>query len=131
MESYVACSPLPELAGGGVSTVRIQRAGDAPYTPGTCPRRDRVPLPLDGRPQLVGPLTGPAVEVIEPHTTIAGVEFHPGTAPPLPVELDDLVDQRLEPADPWRSPVDRLALAQAGALATGRRAARTTWRAWR
>jgi AraC-like DNA-binding protein len=65
-------------------------------------------VPIGGRPQLVGPLTGPEVEVIPAHTTIVGVRFQPGTAPPLPAVLDDLVDQRLSLAELWASPVDRL-----------------------
>ena len=56
-----------------------------------------IHFPIGGRPQLVGPLTGPEIEVIPAHTTIVGVRFHPGTAPPLPTVLDDLVDQRAGP----------------------------------
>ena len=45
-----------------------------------------------------------------------GVRFHPGTAPPLPTVLDDLVDQRLGLAELWRSSEDRLVetMAEAG-----------------
>jgi hypothetical protein len=38
-----------------------------------------------------------------PRTTIVGVRFLPGTAPPLPVMLDELVDQRIPLADLWRT----------------------------
>jgi AraC-like DNA-binding protein len=56
------------------------------------------------------------IEVIPAHTTIVGVRFQPGTAPPVPAVLDDLVDQRLDLAELWRSSTDRLveAMAQAG-----------------
>ncbi|WP_433472130.1 DUF6597 domain-containing transcriptional factor [Spirillospora sp. CA-142024] len=116
MESYVERPPLPALA-GVVRTVWIQRAGEAAYVQRHLPTGGvEIHFPIGGRPQLVGPLTGPEVEVIPAHTTIVGVRFQPGTAPPLPTVLDDLVDQRLGLADLWGSPVDRLveAMARAG-----------------
>ena len=46
-------------------------------------------FPIGGHPQLVGPLTGPEIEVIPAHTTtIVGVRFQPGIAPPLPTVLE-------------------------------------------
>jgi AraC-like DNA-binding protein len=48
------------------------------------------------------------IEVIPAHTTIVGVRFHPGTAPPLPTVLDDLVDQRIGLTELWRGSADRL-----------------------
>jgi AraC-like DNA-binding protein len=44
-----------------------------------------------------------------------GVRFQPGTAPPVPAVLDDLVDQRLGLAELWGGAVDRLVEAMAGA----------------
>jgi AraC-like DNA-binding protein len=67
-----------------------------------------IHFPVGGRPQLVGPLTGPEVEVIPAHTTVVGVRFLPGTPPLLPAVLDDLVDQRLGLADLWGGTVERL-----------------------
>jgi AraC-like DNA-binding protein len=116
MESYVERPPLPGLA-GVVRTVWIQRTGAAPYLQRHLPTGGvEIHFFNGGPPQLIGPLTGPEVELIAPHTTIVGVRFHPGTAPPLPAGLDDLVDQRLSLADLWRSSGDRLAeaMAQAG-----------------
>ncbi|GAB1509181.1 helix-turn-helix domain-containing protein [Actinophytocola sp. KF-1] len=111
--SYVERAPLPALA-GVVRTVWVQRTGAAPYVQRHLPTGGvEVHFPIGGRPQLVGPLTGPEVEVIPPHTTIAGVRFLPGTAPPLPAGLDDLVDQRLHLTDLWGRPVDRLVEAMA------------------
>lgn len=108
MESYVERPPLPGLA-GVVRTVWIQRTGAAPYVQRHLPTGGiEIHFPIGGRPQLVGPLTGPVVEVIPAHTTIVGVRFHPGTAPPLPAMLDDLVDQRLGLAELWRTSADRL-----------------------
>ena len=108
MESYVERAPLPELA-GVVRTVWIQRTGALAYVQRHLPTGGvEIHFPIGGRPQLVGPLTGPEIEVIPAHTTLVGVRFHPGTAPPLPAVLDELVDQRLGLADLWRSSADRL-----------------------
>jgi hypothetical protein len=107
MESYIELPPLPSLA-GAVRTVWIQRTGKTAYVQRHLPTGGvEIHFPIGGPPQLVGPLTGPEIEVIPAHTTIVGVRFQPGTPPPLRTGLDDLVDQRLS------------ALAQAGATATG------------
>jgi AraC-like DNA-binding protein len=106
VESYVERAPLPELS-GVVRTVWIHRTGAAPYVQRHLPTGGvEIHFPIGGDPRLVGPLTGPEIEVIQAHTTIVGVRFRPGTAPPLPAGLDDLVDQRVALADLW--PVDRL-----------------------
>lgn len=116
MESYVESTPLPGLA-GVVRTVWIQRTGDAAYVQRHLPTGGvEIHFPIGGPPQLVGPLTGPAIEVIPANTTIVGVRFRPGTAPPLPTVLDDLVDQRLGLTDLWGRAVDRLVEAMALAV---------------
>ncbi|HEX6352639.1 AraC family transcriptional regulator [Actinophytocola sp.] len=108
MESYVERPPSPELA-GVVRTVWIQRTGAAAYVQRHLPTGGvEIHFPIGGPPQLVGPLTGPEIEVIPAHTTIVGVRFQPGTAPPLPAVLDGLVDQRLGLTDLWGSSVDHL-----------------------
>lgn len=113
IESYVERPPLPELA-GVVRTVWVQRTGTAAYVQRHLPTGGvEIHFPIGGRPQLVGPLTGPEIEVIPAHTTIVGVRFHPGTAPPLPTVLDDLVNQRPGLAELWRGSVDRLVEAMA------------------
>jgi AraC-like DNA-binding protein len=113
MESYVERPPLPGLA-GMVRTVWIQRTGEVAYVQRHLPTGGvELHFPIGGRPQLVGPLTGPVIEVIPAHSTIVGVRFHPGTAPPLPTVLDDLVDQRLDLAELWGGSVDRLVEAMA------------------
>jgi AraC-like DNA-binding protein len=115
MGSYVERPPVPGLA-GVVRTVWIQRTGGAAYVQRHLPTGGvEIHLPIGGEPRLVGPLTGPAVEVVPARTTIVGVRFRPGTAPPLPVALDDLVDQRLGLAELWGSAGDRLVAAVAGA----------------
>ncbi|BCJ47383.1 AraC family transcriptional regulator [Actinoplanes ianthinogenes] len=115
MDSYVERPPVPALA-GVVRTVWIQRTGATAYVQRHLPTGGvEIHFPIGGRPQLVGPLTGPAIEVIPPHTTIVGVRFQPGTAPPVPAVLDDLVDQRLSLAELWGRSADRLVEAMARA----------------
>jgi AraC-like DNA-binding protein len=112
---YVEQLPVPDLS-GVVRTVWIQRTGAAAHVHRHLPTGGvEIHFPLGGRPQLLGPLTGPAIEVIPAHTTLVGVRFHPGTAPPLPAVLDDLTDQHLSLADLWGHTADRLVEAMAKA----------------
>lgn len=105
--------PSPGLA-GVVRTVWIQRTGEVAYVQRHLPTGGvEIHFPIGGHPQLVGPLTGPEIEVIPAHTTIVGVRFQPGAAPPLPTVLDDLVDQRVGLAELWGTTVDRLVDAMA------------------
>jgi len=114
-ESYVERAPWPELA-SAVRTVWIQRTGETAYVQRHLPTGGvELHFPIGGRPQLVGPLTGPNVEVIAPRTTLVGVRFLPGMAPPLPTVLDDLVDERLDLEELWGDSAGRLAEAIAGA----------------
>ena len=109
--------PLPLPAGERDTGPRVAVVGQvvgAEIDPGE-QRGVEIHFPIGGHPQLVGPLTGPEIEVIPAHTTIVGVRFQPGTAPPLPTVLDDLVDQRLGLAELWGGAVDRLVEAMAGA----------------
>jgi AraC-like DNA-binding protein len=107
-DSYVERAPWAALA-GAVRTVWIQHSGATAYVQRHLPTGGvEIHFPIGGRPQLVGPLTGPNVEVIPPHTTLVGVRFHPGMAPPLPTVLDDLVDERLSLEELWGSTADRL-----------------------
>lgn len=77
MESYVERPPWPGLA-GVVRTVWIQRTGAAAYVQRHLPTGGvEIHFPIGGHPQLVGPLTGPEIEVIPAHTTIVGVRFQP------------------------------------------------------
>jgi AraC-like DNA-binding protein len=104
--SYVERAPIAELA-GAVRTVWVQRTGDTPYVQRHLPTGGvELHFPIGGRPQIVGPLTGPNVEVIAPHTTLVGVRFLPGMAPPVPV--DELVDMRIGLDDVWGRTAQRL-----------------------
>jgi AraC-like DNA-binding protein len=103
-----------------VRTLWIQRTGEAAYVQRHLPTGGvEIHFPVDGHPQLVGPLTGAEVEVIPAHTTIVGVRFQPGTPPPLPAVPGDMVD-RLGLAELWGGPVDRLVEAMARAETPGR-----------
>jgi AraC-like DNA-binding protein len=116
MESYVERLPSSGLA-DVVRTVWIQRTGEGPYVQRHLPTGGvEIHFPIGGRPQLLGPLTGPQIEVIPARTTVVGVRFRPGTHPPLPTGLDDLVDQRVGLAELWGSRADRLvdAIARTG-----------------
>lgn len=114
-ESYLERAPVDGLA-GTVRTVWIQRSGRTTYVQRHLPTGGvELHFPLGGQPQLLGPLTGPKVEVIPPHTTLVGVRFHPGTAPPLPTFLQDLVDQREALEDIWGSTAAQLGEAVATA----------------
>jgi AraC-like DNA-binding protein len=113
MESYVERAPLPELA-GVLRTVWIQRTGSKAYVQRHLPTGGvEIHFPLGGRPRLLGPLTGPQLEVIPAHITIVGVRFRPGTPPLLPMELDGLVDHGVGLDELWGSSVDRLVDAMA------------------
>ena len=113
MESYVESAPLPELA-ALVRTVWVQRTGSEAYVQRHLPTGGvEIHFPIGGRPRLLGPLTGPQLEVIPAHTTVVGVRFRPGSPPPLPTVLDDLVDQGVGLDELWGSPVERLVEAMA------------------
>jgi AraC-like DNA-binding protein len=115
MDSYVESAPVPALA-GVVRTVWIQRTGDTAYLQRHLPTGGvEIHFPIGAAPQLLGPLTGAQLEVIPAKTTIVGVRFHPGTAPPLPAMLDELVGQRLGLLELWRSSAERLVEAMASA----------------
>ncbi|MEU8364131.1 DUF6597 domain-containing transcriptional factor [Nonomuraea sp. NPDC048882] len=108
VEAYVESLPVRGLS-GVVRTVWIQRIGATDHVHRHLPTGGvEIHFPLGERPRLLGPLTRPAREVIPAGTTLVGVRFHPGTAPPLPAALDELVDQQLSLADLWGHTADRL-----------------------
>lgn len=114
--SYVELAPSPALA-RVVRTVWIHRTGDVPYQQRHLPTGGvELRVPLGGQARLAGPLTSHRLEVLPPRTTIVGVRFLPGAAPPLPVTLDELVDLDVELGALWGSAAHRLAevMAEAG-----------------
>ena len=107
-DSYVELTPRPGLA-GHVRTVWIQQTGDRPYVQHHLPTGGmEMHFPIGGAPQLVGPLTGPLVEVVPPRSTLVGVRFLPGAAPPLWEQVEELVDLRLDLKELWGSLADEL-----------------------
>lgn len=108
---YVERLPVPELA-DVVRTVWVQRTGATPHVQRHLPTGGvELHFPRGGRPRLLGPLTAPLLEVVPARTTLIGVRYRPGAAPPLPVALDELVDQHVDLADLWGSFAERLAAA--------------------
>lgn len=106
--SYVEFAPRPGLR-DLVRTVWVHQTGDVPYLQHHLPTGGmELHFPVGGVPQLVGPLTGPLVEVIPPHSTLFGVRFLPGAAPPLWPEVHELVDQRLDLEELWGGLAARL-----------------------
>lgn len=113
--SYVEHAPLSAVA-HVLRTVWIQSTGDSAYVQRHLPTGGiAIHVPIGGEPRMLGPLTGPQIDVIPPRTTVVGARFRPGAAPPLSATLDDLVDQHLGLAEVQGSSVDRLTEAVAGA----------------
>jgi AraC-like DNA-binding protein len=103
-QTYVERPPIPELA-GVVSSVWVQRVapGSPPYVQRNVPSGGvELVCRLGHEPRVVGPLTGPLVEVLEPGTTIVGVRFAPGAAARvLGVPASELVDLAVEAEAVW------------------------------
>jgi AraC-like DNA-binding protein len=112
---YVERRPPAELA-RTVRTLWIQRTGAEPYVQRHLPTGGiEIQFPLSGAPRLLGPLTGPRLEVLPPHATVVGARFWPGAAPALPLAVSELVDQSVDLVDLWGASVDRTATAMASA----------------
>jgi AraC-like DNA-binding protein len=100
--SYVERPPVPALA-NVVRTVWIQRIGAEPYSQRNLPTGGvEVHCPVGSPPRLIGPLTGPSVEVLAPGSTLVGVRFYPGLASPiLGRPASELVDLTLDLDEIW------------------------------
>ncbi|MBG6104046.1 helix-turn-helix domain-containing protein [Micromonospora sp. PSH03] len=82
-QSYVERSPAPALR-ELVSSVWVQQVGRdaAPYVHRRIPSGAvELVCRVGAAPQVIGPLTEPLVEVLQPGTTILGVRFVPGAFP--------------------------------------------------
>lgn len=102
-----------------VRTVWIQRTGGTAYVQRHLPTGGvEIHVPLGGEPRLLGPLTGPQLDVLPPHTTVVGMRFRPG-ALPLPA-LNHLVDHQLGLAELWGASVHHIGEAMAAAPTPGR-----------
>lgn len=108
VSSYVEHLPLRSLA-GSVRTAWVQSVGGGPYIQRHLPTGGvELHWPLGGRPQVLGPLTGPMVESIPAGVIVIGLRFHPNAAVLGTAALDDLVDQRVAVDDIGHRWVDRV-----------------------
>jgi AraC-like DNA-binding protein len=79
-------------------------------------------------PHLVGPLTRPTQEVLEPGTTTVGIRFRPGASVGVVgMPTSELVDLTVDLRDVWDSRADRLADELGGADSTSVIAALLMW----
>jgi AraC-like DNA-binding protein len=103
-QGYVERPPVPALA-GLVSSVWVQQvAADAdPYTHRNLPHGGiELVCRVGSVPQLVGPSTGPLVEVLAPGTTVVGVRFRPGAAAAvLDLPASELLDLVVDTEELW------------------------------
>ena len=110
-QSYVERAPAAPLA-GLVSSAWIQRSGDEAYRSRHIPNGSvELVCTLGAEARVVGPLTEPLVEVLEPGTTIVGVRLHPGAAPAvLGMPASEVVDLAV---DLWDAPALAETIAEA------------------
>jgi AraC-like DNA-binding protein len=101
-QSYVERLPVVGLA-DLVRTVWVQRMGAEPYEQRNLPTGGiELHCPVGSVPRVVGPLTGPSVEVLAPGTTLVGVRFRPGVAGAVfGRPASDLVDLTLGLDEVW------------------------------
>ncbi|MDF8262632.1 helix-turn-helix domain-containing protein [Luteipulveratus flavus] len=117
--SYVERPPAPGLS-GIARTVWVHSTGEAAYVQRHLPTGGvEIHWPIGGRPRVLGPLTGPVVEVIPARTTVVGVRFRPGAVPLLATALEDLLGQDVPLADLGHRWVDRAGEAIASAATPG------------
>jgi AraC-like DNA-binding protein len=110
--SYVERPPVPALA-DLVRVVWIQRIGAEPYVQRNLPTGGvELHCHLGELPHLVGPLTGPSVEVLAPGTVLVGARFHPGMATTiLPLPAVEILDQAVATDEVWGHHAARLGVA--------------------
>ena len=101
-ETYVERLPVPALA-RLVRTVWVQRVGSEPYLQRNLPTGGiELHCPVGSIPRLVGPLTGPSLEVLAPGVTVVGARFQPGVARAvLGLPAYELVDQTVRLDEIW------------------------------
>ena len=103
-QTYRERRPAQELA-GRLSCVWVQEVtpGSEPYAHRTVPNGGvEIYCNVGSVPQLVGPQTGPTLEVLAPGTTVVGVRFRPGAAPSvLGMPATELVDLAVGADELW------------------------------
>jgi AraC-like DNA-binding protein len=118
-ETYVEHLPWAALS-GVVRTVWVQRTGSTAYVQRHLPTGGvELHVPIGGTPQLVGPLTGPRLEVIAAETTLVGARFHPGMAPLSATAVHDLIDEQVGLEEFWGARTHRLEDEVAAAASAG------------
>lgn len=105
-QTYRERPPVPALA-GFVSSTWVQRVlpGAAPYVHRNVPSGGvELVCRVGSVPYVVGPLTGPRVETLEPGSTVVGLRFRPGAAAALlGVPPSEFVDLTVDAAAVWGS----------------------------
>jgi len=91
--------------------------GAPPYVHRTVPNGSiELSCRLGGEPRVVGPRSGPAVDVLAPGATLVGVRFRPGVpAAAIGATAAELVDRSAPAADLWGRPAASLGAALAEA----------------
>jgi AraC-like DNA-binding protein len=101
-QSYRERRPVAAVA-GHLSSVWVQHVAPdvAPYAHRTVPHGSiELSVEVGSSPRVVGPQTAPAVATLAPGSTIVGVRFHPGAAPPvLGVPASELVGLSVESSE--------------------------------
>ena len=115
VRSYVERLPAAGL-GAVVQTVWVHRTDGVRYVQRHLPTGGvELHWPLGGEPRLLGPLTGPVLEVLPVRTTVVGVRFRPGSNPLVPVAGPEVLDQWIRLRDLGHRWVERLGEAMAAA----------------
>jgi AraC-like DNA-binding protein len=119
-QSYVERPPLSALR-ELVSSVWIQQVArdTEPYVHLHVPNGAvELRCTVGSAPHIVGPLTEPLVEVLEPGTTVVGVRLMPGAAPTVTgLPASDIVGLALDAEELWGRSADALGEAVAAAAA--------------
>jgi AraC-like DNA-binding protein len=110
-QSYVERPPVPALR-ELVSSVWVQQVGRdaAPYVHRRIPNGAvELACQVGETPQVIGPLTEPLVEVLQPGTTIVGLRFLPGAFPVVAGQpASEIVGLALNAEQLWGRPAATL-----------------------
>ncbi|HEY6747166.1 MAG TPA: helix-turn-helix domain-containing protein [Mycobacteriales bacterium] len=109
-QSYVERRPIPALR--GLASVSVQQVGRdaAPYAHRRIPHGAvELVCRVGTAPRVIGPLTEPLVEVLEPGATVVGLRFAPGAFPVVAgLPASELVGIEVEAEELWGRPASAL-----------------------
>ncbi len=129
-QSYVERPPVPAPR-GLASSVWIQRVGRgaAPYVHRHIPNGAvELVCRVGSAPQVIGPLTEPLIEVLDPGTTVVGVRFVPGAFPAVAGQpASEVVGRTLDAEQLWGSSAAALGEAVGAAASPGRHSAQCSF----